>query len=189
MVFNCRLYLFGLDPDITLRDRRAAVLQELLHQCNVIAAVAVYLSRIELAKAMGTDCGNIQIITNKLQLLLHSSFRQRKYDSIVRDAVVDTVQTLNSSAPMLSMCFLISSRMESAIAAASAARVSYSRRVSSLLLISLVLIWICPLSFFFKNLRKRREAFNIYCFANLTLSDPVPLLSRVLISLGFSPYL
>ena len=92
MVFNCCLYLFGLDPDITLRDRRAAVLQELLHQCNIVAAVAVDLCRIELAEAMGADCGNIQIITNKLQLLLHSSFRQRKYDSIGGYAVVNAVQ-------------------------------------------------------------------------------------------------
>ena len=49
------------------------MLQELLHQGNVIVAVLVNLCGVKLAEAMGADACIAQVVTNQLLLLLDSS--------------------------------------------------------------------------------------------------------------------
>ena len=55
MILDCLFYALRLNADVTLRSGGAGVLQEALHQGDVIAAVLVDLSRIPLPEAVGAD--------------------------------------------------------------------------------------------------------------------------------------
>jgi len=67
------------------------VLQELLYEGNVVVAVLVDFRSVELAEAMGTDAGDVQIITDQLQLLLDSTGGHRENESIWRNVMVEAV--------------------------------------------------------------------------------------------------
>lgn len=66
MPFNSLLNLLLLNADISLRHGGGGVLQELLHQGNVIVAVFVDLRGIELPEAVGADACIAQVITYQL---------------------------------------------------------------------------------------------------------------------------
>ena len=66
MLFDRSLYFPGLDPDIPLRDRRAAVLKKVLDKRDIIPAVFIDLCRIEFPETVRADPGIIQIITYEL---------------------------------------------------------------------------------------------------------------------------
>lgn len=91
MSLNGLLHLLLLDPDVPLCHRRAAMLQELLDQRNVIAAVSVDLCRIVLAKAVGADTLDFQIVADELQLLLNRSLCQREDSCIGKNPVIKAI--------------------------------------------------------------------------------------------------
>ena len=91
MIFNGLLHLPGLDTDVPLGHSCAAVLQELLHQGDVIPVVPVDLRGIELAEAVGADALDVQVVAHQLQLLLDRPLRQREDNGVGGDAVVNAV--------------------------------------------------------------------------------------------------
>ena len=80
--------LLLLDPDISLSDSRAAVLQELLDQGHVVAVCLVDLGGKEFPEAVGTDTLVPEEITDKFQMLLDLPLREREKRLILPDAVV-----------------------------------------------------------------------------------------------------
>ena len=91
MSLNCLLDPLGLQTDITLRDRRTAVLQKPLHERDVVSVVLVNFCRVPLSEAVSADPVITQISANKLYLLLDSSFRDRKYQIGGLDAISQAV--------------------------------------------------------------------------------------------------
>lgn len=76
MTFNGLLNLFLLDADIPLCNCRAAVLQELLDQGNIVAAVLVDLRGVVFSEAVSADAGDAQVIADELKLFLNCTFGQ-----------------------------------------------------------------------------------------------------------------
>ena len=66
MPLNGLLDLLLLDANISLCHGGGGMLQELLHQGNVIVAVLVNLCGVKLAEAMGADACIAQVVTNQL---------------------------------------------------------------------------------------------------------------------------
>ena len=66
MVFYRGFELLLLDPDVTLGDGGAAVLQELLHQGHIIAIGLVDLGCEEFPEAVGADPLEAEEIADKL---------------------------------------------------------------------------------------------------------------------------
>lgn len=91
MVFNGIFQFFRLDANIALGHSGAAVLQQLLDQRYIVAAVLIDLRGIKLPKAVGTDTHNPQIIANSLQMLLDRPFRYREDTLRTANAVIQTV--------------------------------------------------------------------------------------------------
>ena len=91
MVLNGLLHFPWLYPDVSLGHSSAAVLQELLHQRDIIAIVPIDLGGIVFSEAVGADALEFQIVAHQLQLFLHCSFRHRENHGVVGDAVVDAV--------------------------------------------------------------------------------------------------
>ena len=55
MILNCLFYPLRFDADIALGGGGGAVLQEALHQGNIVAVGLVNLCSVPLAKAVGAD--------------------------------------------------------------------------------------------------------------------------------------
>lgn len=64
----------GFHTDITLRDRRAAVLKQPLHERDIVTVVLVDFGGVPFSETVCTDSIIPKIITNKLDLLLDSPF-------------------------------------------------------------------------------------------------------------------
>ena len=77
-----------LDPDVTLSDCRAAVLQELLYQRHVIAVCHVDLRGEEFPEAVGADALVSEEIADKFQMLLDLPLREWEKRLVLPDAVV-----------------------------------------------------------------------------------------------------
>lgn len=77
-----------LDPDIALCHGGAAVLQELLHQGDVIAVGFVDLGGEELPKAVGADALEAEEVADQLQVLLNLALGEREKRLVLPDAVV-----------------------------------------------------------------------------------------------------
>ena len=91
MVFNGILQLFRLDANIALGHSGAAVLQQLLDQRYIVAAVLIDLRGIKLPKAVGTDTRDPKIVADGLQMLLDGPFRYREDALHTANAVIQTV--------------------------------------------------------------------------------------------------
>lgn len=91
MSFNCILQLLGLDADVSLRYGSAAVLQQLLNKYDIVTAVFINLRCIKLPKAVRTDSLHSQIITNRLQVLLNGSLRNRENPLCAVDCIIQAV--------------------------------------------------------------------------------------------------
>ena len=91
MAFNGLLNLFLLNPDVSLCDCCAAVLQELLNQSDVVAAVLIDFRGVIFAETVSADTGDTQLVANELELLLYCPLSQREDYSIRGDPVVQTV--------------------------------------------------------------------------------------------------
>ena len=72
MPLNGLFNLLRLNSDIPLGHRCRAVLEKLLHQSDVIAAVPIYLGGGEFSAAIGTHSRDTQLATHQLELLLYS---------------------------------------------------------------------------------------------------------------------
>ena len=72
-----------LDPDVSLSDRRAAVLQELLDQGHVVAVCLVDLGGEEFSEAVGADALVPEEIADKFQMLLNLTLREKRQDLMV----------------------------------------------------------------------------------------------------------
>ena len=74
MVLNCLFNSLWLDADVTLCGGGTAVLQEPLDKGDVIAVRLVDFCCVPLAKTVGADSLETQIVTDDCQLLLNCSF-------------------------------------------------------------------------------------------------------------------
>ena len=70
MTLNGCFHLTLLDADIPLGHSSGTMLEQLLHQRDVVMAVLVDLRGIILSETMGADPGISQIVTNQLQVPL-----------------------------------------------------------------------------------------------------------------------
>lgn len=91
MVFNGIFQFLRLDANIVLGHSSAAVLQQLLKQRYIVAAVLIDLRGIELPKAVGADTHDTKIVADGLQMLLNGPFRYRKKTLRTANAVIQTV--------------------------------------------------------------------------------------------------
>ena len=91
MPFNSPLNFLLLDTDISLCDGGGAVLKELLDESNIVVAVLVDFSSVELAEAMCADSLKAQIVTDHLQLLLDGSGSDGEDKSIRGNVVVEAI--------------------------------------------------------------------------------------------------
>ena len=85
------LHFPGLDADVSLGNSSAAVLEELLHQGDVIVAVLIDLRCIELPEAVGTDITITQVVADGLEVPLDCPLRQWEDSLLFRDALVQAV--------------------------------------------------------------------------------------------------
>ena len=74
MILNGLFNSLWLDADVTLRGGCAAVLQESLDKGDVIAICLVDLRCVPLAKTVGADSLETQIVADNRQLFLNCSF-------------------------------------------------------------------------------------------------------------------
>ena len=80
-----------LYADVPLRGGCAAVLQQSLHQGNIEAIGIVDFCCVPLAKAVGADSLEAQVIADNLQLLLHCPFCDGEHQLHVPYMVAQTV--------------------------------------------------------------------------------------------------
>lgn len=71
------------------------MLQELLDQRNIVVAVFVNLRCVILSEAMCADTGETQIVADGFQMLLYRPFRDREYEIIAPNAIIQTVASDN----------------------------------------------------------------------------------------------
>ena len=83
MIHNRGFEFLLLDPDVTLGDGGAAVLQELLHQGHIIAIGLVDLGCEEFPEAVGADALVPEEIADKFQMLLNLTLREKRQDLMV----------------------------------------------------------------------------------------------------------
>ena len=91
MPLNGILHLSLLDADVPLGYGSAAVLEELLHQSDVVMTVFINLRGIILAETVGADPRIPQIVTHRFQMPLDRSLRHWENPLLLRDAVVQAV--------------------------------------------------------------------------------------------------
>ena len=91
MTLDCLFYPLRFDADVSLRHRRAAVLQEPLDKGNVIAIVAVDLSRVPFAEAVRADPLIAQIIADASKDFLHFPCRDGEDQLRVLDPIPQAV--------------------------------------------------------------------------------------------------
>ena len=91
MVLDCGFDLLRLDADVSLRGGGGTVLQQPLHQRDVVIVFVVDLRCIPLAETMGADPFQIQIITHDFQLLLDGSLGDREDQVVPADAISQAI--------------------------------------------------------------------------------------------------
>lgn len=80
-----------LNADVTLCGGGTAMLQQSLHQSDVISAILVDLRGIPLSKTVGTDAVVTQVVADDAQLFLNGSFCNREDDICRLDLVAKAV--------------------------------------------------------------------------------------------------
>ena len=91
MILNRLFDPLWLDADVTLRGGGTAVLQEPLHQGNIVAVGLVDLRCVPFAKTVGADALVTQIVADDPQLFLNCSFCNWENGFRFGDAVSQTV--------------------------------------------------------------------------------------------------
>ena len=91
MALNGALDALRLDANVTLSHTRRTVLKEPLNKRDIVTAIFVDFSRVPLAETVSTDAFIPQPITNKSELFLNGSFRNRKDDVVGANAVPQAV--------------------------------------------------------------------------------------------------
>ena len=91
MPLNGILHLSLLDADVPLGYGSAAVLEELLHQSDVVMTVFINLRGIILAETVGADIPVAQVVADSLEVPLNRPLGHREYPPVFRDAVVQAV--------------------------------------------------------------------------------------------------
>ena len=91
MAFNCLLHPLGLDADVSLGGCRRRVLQQLLHQSDIMAVAIVYVSRIPLAETVCSDALISQVVTNYFQILLKRPLCDREHSLRPTDIMAQAV--------------------------------------------------------------------------------------------------
>ena len=91
MSFDGLLNPLRFDADVTLCCGGAGVLQQPLHQGDVISAVLVNLGGIPLPEAVSADALIAQVVTDDMKLLLDGSFCHRENGGSALDAVSQAV--------------------------------------------------------------------------------------------------
>ena len=66
MPLNCPLYPLWFNADIPLCDRCAAMLQQPLHQCNIVPIGFIDLRSVPFAEAVSADTLKAQVITDRM---------------------------------------------------------------------------------------------------------------------------
>lgn len=67
------------------------MLQELLDKGDIVVAALVDFRSVEFPKAVGADAGDVQIVTDQLQLLLDCTGGHRENKGIRRNVMVKAV--------------------------------------------------------------------------------------------------
>lgn len=78
MSFYGLLHFPWLDANVPLGDSSTTVLEELLHQGNVIVAVLIDLGGVVLPEAVGTDVPIAQVVTDGLEMSLDRPLGHRE---------------------------------------------------------------------------------------------------------------
>lgn len=91
MSFYGLLHFPWLDANVPLGDGSAAVLEELLHQGNVIVAVLIDLGCVVLSEAVGTDIPVAQVVADGLEVPLDGPLGHWENPLLLRNAMVQTV--------------------------------------------------------------------------------------------------
>ena len=91
VVLDCGFDLLRLDADVSLRGGGGTVLQQPLHQRDVVIVFVVDLRCIPLAETVGADPFQIQIVAHDFQLLLDGSFSDREDQIVPADAISQAV--------------------------------------------------------------------------------------------------
>lgn len=91
MILYSLLNPLWLDADVPLCGAGTAMLQQPLHQGNIEAVGIVDLCSIPLAKAVGADPLEAQVITDNMQLLLHCPLCDGEHQVCAPYAISQTV--------------------------------------------------------------------------------------------------
>ena len=79
------------DANVPLCDGCATMLEQVLYQGDIVPVVPVDFCGIVFPETVGADSGNVQIVANDPQLLLHGPFCDGEYDVRGGDAVIQTI--------------------------------------------------------------------------------------------------
>lgn len=85
------LHLPGLDADVPLGDGGAAVLEELLHQGDIVIAVLIDFGGIVLPEAVGANVPIAQVVADRFQMPLDGSLCHWENSLLLRNAMVQAV--------------------------------------------------------------------------------------------------
>ena len=85
------LHLPGLDADVPLGDGGTAVLEELLHQGDIVIAVLIDFGGIVLPEAVGADVPIAQVVADRFQMPLNGPLRHWENSLLLRDTMVQAV--------------------------------------------------------------------------------------------------
>lgn len=85
------LHLPGLDADVPLGDGGTAVLEELLHQGDIVMAVLIDFGGVVLPKTVGTDIPVTQVVADRFQMPLDGPLCHWKNSLLLRNAMVQAV--------------------------------------------------------------------------------------------------
>ena len=85
------LHLPGLDADVPLGDGGAAVLEELLHQGDIVMAVLIDFSGVVLPEAVGADVPIAQVVADRFQMPLDGPLCHWENPLLRRDIMVQAV--------------------------------------------------------------------------------------------------
>lgn len=84
-------HLLAGDSDISLGYGNGAMLEQFLHQDDIIVVIPVDLRSEKLPEGMGPYVLIAQIISDLLQMLLYCPFRDREYDIVPANTVFQAV--------------------------------------------------------------------------------------------------
>ena len=91
MILNCLLDALRLDADIPLRDGAAAVLQEPLHQNDIVIVVPVNFCGIPFPEAVSRNPRIAKKLTDGGQVLLNCTGANRKHQVIAADRIAKAI--------------------------------------------------------------------------------------------------